>query len=146
MLDVIAVGNGETIKAMGRSDIDLKIEVAKKVGYFITLALFLIFTNTPQMLALSLLVCALIQVAINCIPNVKLIDYKIKNQIWDLLPNLLISIAMCIAVSCLGRMDYNPIVLLGLQIFAGAVLYIVLAIMFRNPSLRYVVDLIKKKS
>lgn len=146
MFDVVAVGNCETIKAMGRSDVFLKIEIAKKTGYFVTLVLFLIFTNTPQALAVSLLVCTIIQVVINSIPNVKLIDYKIKSQLSDILPNLLTSIVMCFAVFCLGRLSYSPTLLLVLQILVGGLIYVILAIIFRNPSLRYIVDMVKKRN
>lgn len=145
MFGVIAVGNCETIKAMGRSDVFLKIEIAKKIGYFVTLALFLAFTNTPEALAVSLLVCTVIQIIINSIPNIKLIGYKMLYQIKDLVPNLLISAAMCMLVMLLGSVNVPPVFLLVLQICAGCAAYSILAIVTRNPSLIFLMNIIKRK-
>lgn len=145
MFDVVAVGNCETIKAMGRSDIFLKIEIAKKTGYFITIALFLFFTNSPQLLALSLLVCTVIQVLINSIPNRKLIGYTGVQQIADLLPNMIISIIMCVCVILIGFLDINHILLFILQIVSGGLIYILISLLIKNKALFFVLDMIKSK-
>ena len=144
--DVVAAGNCETIKAMGRSDIFLKIEIAKKIGYFITLALFLMFTNTPEMLALSMLACTLIQVVINSIPNMKLIGYKTAYQIADLLPNLLMAVVMCAAVILVGKLNISPLLLLVVQIFAGAGVYVFMGVATRNKAMQYLLDIIKRRN
>ena len=145
MFDVVAAGNCETIKAMGRSDIFLRIEIAKKSGYFITLALFLIFTNSPEVLALSLLVCTGIQVFVNSIPNRKLIGYKGIYQLMDLLPNLLMSVVMCVSVMLVGLLNLNSVLLLVIQIVSGMLIYLLLAIITRNSSVTYLLNMIKRK-
>lgn len=145
MFLVVAAGNCETIKAMGRSDIFLKIEIAKKTGYFITLALFLYWTDTPETLALSLLVCTAIQIIINSIPNIKLIGYTVKMQMADLIPNLMISVVMCAVVMLIDRLGMNAIVSLVIQIVAGVLIYILLAIITRNSTLRNMLNILKTK-
>ena len=69
MFDVVAIGNCETIKAIGRSDVYLIIEIIKKAGYFITLFLFIWFSESAEILAIAYIVCTIISVVVNSIPN-----------------------------------------------------------------------------
>jgi O-antigen/teichoic acid export membrane protein len=103
MLDMIHIGNCETIKAMGRSDIFLIMEIVKKSSYFVIIALFMYFGKTPEMLALASFVCALVAMVVNSIPNRRLIGYSFRHQAADLIPNLIISMIMCAAVTLAGR-------------------------------------------
>lgn len=145
MFDVVAAGNCETIKAMGRSDIFLKIEVIKKIGYFITLILFLVFSNSPQILALSMPVCTIIQVLVNSIPNRNLIDYKIKYQLADLSPNMAISIIMLIFVLIVGRCKFSLLFVLIIQIVLGGIFYVLLGFITKNDAFYYILNMIKKQ-
>lgn len=138
MFDVIHVGNCETVKAMGRSDIYLIMELIKKTGYFITIAVFLFFTNTPQTLALAFLVCSLIAIIVNSVPNRRLIDYTVKNQLYDLLPSLISAVIMYFSVIAVGKIEINAILSLLLQIATGGIVYILLSILIRNESLLYI--------
>lgn len=143
MFDIVAVGNCETIKAMGRSDIYLKIELIKKVGYFITLGVFIALAKSPKQLAISALICTLIQVTINSIPNKVLINYRLKEQIEDIIPNLLLASIMCIIVMLVGKLAINKVLLLFLQISIGFIIYIILNIITQNLSYKIVLRLAK---
>lgn len=145
MFEMIHVGNCETIKAMGRSDIYLVMEIIKKVGYFLTIGLFLIFTNTPQQLALAFWVCTCIALIVNSIPNQILLGYKFKYQLLDILPNLVTSIIMCVIVSFIGKLNLNIYILLLLQVLTGIVVYLLLNIIIKNSSLLYIVNFIKER-
>ena len=145
MFDVIAAGNCETIKAMGRSDVFLSIEVVKKSGYVITLLLFLLLTDSPRALALSLLVFTGIQVVTNSIPNRKLIGYKGSYQLIDLIPNLAISLTMFFAVSWVGQLTMDIAIKLVLQIISGVIIYVVLALLTKNKAMKYALDMIRSR-
>lgn len=145
MFSVVAVGNCETIKAMGRSDVFLKMEIAKKTSYFIILALFLFLTDTPEALAISLVICALIQIIVNSVPNIMLIGYTIRMQLADLLPNMLISIVMCIIVTFIGKLKMSSIALLILQITTGVLVYLGISVVTRNSALHSMVNFIRNK-
>ena len=145
MFDVVAAGNCETIKAMGRSDIFLKIEVIKKTGFFITLLFFLLFTDSPKALALSLIVFTVIQVVVNGIPNQKLIGYKVAYQLMDLVPNLLIALIMYVSVLWMGQLTVNAAAKIVLQILTGVVIYVALALLMKNQAMRYALNLIKER-
>lgn len=144
MFDVVAAGNCETIKAMGRSDVFLKIEIAKKSGYLITLIAFLLFTNKPEALAISMIICTLIQIIINSIPNRKLIGYKGVYQLQDIMPNFFTAGIMCVVSIFVGRLSFPPALIMIMQILVGAFIYFLLAIISKNKSLMVILDLMKK--
>ena len=143
LFDIVAAGNCETIKAMGRSDVFLKIEVLKKSLYFVTLFLFIAFTNSPEVMALSNLVIALIAVTVNLIPNIRLIGYTVKMQLEDIWLNLAVSILMCVGVCLVGRLSLPALPLLMLQIVSGVGLYLGLNLLVRNPNLSFFTDYLK---
>ena len=144
MLDMIHIGNCETIKAMGRSDIYLIMEIIKKSCYFIVIGLFVWLGDSPQMLAASFIVCALIATVVNSVPNRKLIGYKLRYQCYDLLVNLATSVVMCIAVSFVGRLPFGAFYLLLLQVLVGVVVYITINAVIRNSSFMYLLNALKK--
>ncbi len=149
MFIMIATGNCETIKAMGRSDVFLIIEIAKKVCYFLILAFFIIFSSSPVLLAISQLICTFVAILINTYPNRKLIGYSYKKQLLDLLPNLFISLIMGITVYLMNYIQYSRILVLVLQILTGIIVYVLLSYLTRNKSffflLGYVKSLFKNK-
>lgn len=144
MFDIIAVGNCETIKAIGKSGVYLIMEVIKKFGYFVILVLFIIFSNNPKTFALAFPVCTLVQIIVNSIPNRKLIGYKFRYQIMDLLPNFLLSIAMCIIVFLIKYLPLLPMLSLVLQIISGIIIYIILSLLTCNKNMKYVCKVAKE--
>lgn len=145
MFEMIHIGNCETIKAMGRSDVYLIMEIIKKSGYFITIGMFLAFTDSPQKLALSFIGCTVIAIVVNSVPNIKLIGYSVKQQVADLLPNLINSAVLCGAVMLIGKIPLgSTLVTLLLQILTGVAVYLALSIITRNDSLTYCISFLKK--
>lgn len=143
MFEMIHIGNCETIKAMGRSDIFLIMEIIKKSSYFIIIALFLWLGSSPESLAISAVICTAVAIVVNSIPNRKLIDYRFRQQIFDLVPNLLTAAVMCIAVLLVGRLAINKLLLLALQVATGLVVYVALSLFTRNDSFYYILNLLK---
>ena len=143
MFDMVHSGNCEAIKAIGRSDIFLIMEIVKKSGYFITIVLFMFIGSTPEALASAYIICTAIAIIVNSIPNNRLIGYKYSMQFIDLVPNLLISIGMCFVVQLIGYISFSPIVLLVVQIVIGIALYIILSLITRNKNFNYLLDLLK---
>ncbi len=144
MFNMIHIGNCETIKAIGRSDVYLVVEIAKKVCYFVVIAIFIFFTNSPEILAWAFVINTLIAMVVNGVPNVKLIGYKIGYQLWDLIPNLLSAAFMAVCVYFIGRLNINRILLLGLQVVAGMVIYIAISVITKNKSFYYILNLLKE--
>jgi hypothetical protein len=86
----------------------------------------------------------LIATFINAFPNKKLLDYHYKEQWQDIMPSLLISLAMGAAVFCLNWLSLPAWLLLIIQICAGAALYYGLARVFKLESLSYMLTTLQE--
>lgn len=144
MFSMIHIGNCETIKAMGRSDIFLKMEIIKKTSYFAVLALFMVFSKDPHVLALSGFATTAIALTVNSIPNTRLINYRFRDQAKDIVVNLLPAVIMCV---CVYFMGYIPLgirwLLLIIQVLSGIIIYMSICIITKNESLYFLIDLLK---
>ena len=137
----IHTANLNAIKALGRSDLFLKLEILKKV---IGIALILITMHISVLaMALSTLLNSLICQLINTWPNRKLLDYSYKDQLKDILPNILLAAVMggCVfAVGLIGLPDWATLLI---QVALGAALYAGLSAATKNESYRYLLDVLK---
>jgi len=144
MLNIIQNGNLQTIRAIGRSDIILKLEIIKKTLYFIVIFVTVMLSTKPEHLALVSIVNTCIATLVNTAPNRKLIGYRYRDQIADLLPNLLISLAMGAAVYMINYLAMGAFLKLILQLVAGVVTYVLLSLLTRNSSFYFLLKTIKR--
>jgi O-antigen/teichoic acid export membrane protein len=143
MFDIVQRGNLLPIRAIGRSDVILKLDILKKTIYFIILFFFLVFSQTPHILATMGVLVSLVAFFINSYVTQKLIHYRINRQIMDLIENLIPAAAMCVIVSLMNRLPVYPVLLLGIQIISGATLYCILSVILKNESFFYLLDFLK---
>lgn len=143
MLKPIQNGNLQAIRAIGRSDVILILEIIKKSSYFVVILLFVLFTNSPILLAVSGIVTSLLASLINTRPNRKLIGYGYRLQLTDLLPNFITAAIMCALVYAMNYLQINLYLLTVLQILAGIVIFVGLNLLIRNKSMRYLFDSLK---
>lgn len=125
----IHTANLNAIKAMGRSDLFLKLEIAKKMIGMILLVSTMWFG--VMAMAGSLLVSTVTSMIINSWPNKKLLNYSFREQIQDILPAILIALLMGAAVYAISLFRLPDIAIIFIQIPLGAMLYIVFSIMFK---------------
>lgn len=139
----IHTANLNAIKAMGRSDLFLKLEVIKK---FIGMILLLITMNISVMaMAYSLLISGLISQIINSWPNRYLLKYSYKDQIKDIFPNIVMALIMGVFVYFINYLNLPNLVSLVLQIALGGIIYLVLSIFTKNDSFRYLINILKSR-
>lgn len=131
----IHTANLNAINAMGRSDYFLKLEIAKKVIGM--LLLLLTMRISVMAMAYSLLVSMVTSMVINSWPNKKLLKYSFKEQIIDILPNIFIAILMGGVVSTIYIFKLSDVMTLAIQIPLGAIVYIVLSIIFKIEEFQY---------
>lgn len=137
----IHTANLNAIKAMGRSDMFLKLEFLKKtIG--IT-AILITMSISVEAMAYSLLVTCFINQLINSWPNRKLLDYGYLEQIKDILPTLLLSAFMGVCVMVIGYVPLPLFASLLLQIIAGGTIYIGLSKIFKHDSCSYIIEVMK---
>ena len=119
----IHTANLNAIKAMGRSDLYLKLEVEKKIVGIILLLSTMWFGVTAM--ALSLLVNSIFSQIINSWPNKKLLNYSYGEQLKDILPSLLLSLFMGILTWVIGYLtNFSDLVTLFIQVLLGVFIYL----------------------
>ena len=137
----IHTANLNAIKALGRSDLFLKLEILKKaVG--ITLILITMHISVAAM-ALSTLVNSVLCQIINSWPNRKLLDYRYRDQLLDILPNILTAAAMGACVFAVGLAGLPDWATLLIQIPLGAAVYAGLSALLKNESYSYLLSVLK---
>ena len=142
-LQPIQTANMQAIKAMGRSDILLKLEIIKKT--FGTLLLLAAMPFGVLVLAGSNILYSIVVLILNTSPNRKLMGYTLWEQIVDILPNLAIALVMGVAVYALAFLPLPDIVILVLQIASGAAIYLLESLLFKNESFIYIKDMLVSK-
>lgn len=139
----IHTANLNAIKAMGRSDLFLKLEVIKK---FIGMILLLITMNISVMaMAYSLLISGLISQVINSWPNRYLLKYSYIDQIKDILPNIVMALIMGGFVYFISYLNLPILVSLVVQILSGGIIYLILSILTKNNSFIYLINILKSR-
>lgn len=137
----IHTANLNAIKAMGRSDLFLKLEVLKKL---VGLTLLFITMNISVMaMAYSLLVSSLLSQIINTWPNKKLLKYGYLEQLKDILPSIILAVVMGAIISLFSLIKLNMAIQLCLQIIFGMIIYWFGSRIFKLESYEYIVGLIK---
>jgi len=134
--------NLNAIKAMGRSDLFLTLEIIKKVIGVIVLALSV--RHGVYAMALSLLFVSLVSQLINAWPNRKLLDYPYIQQLRDMLPSILLSCLMGLCVYPIQWLGWSDWIVLPLQVICGVGVYVLGSLIFRLDSFGYLLSTAKK--
>ncbi len=137
----IHTANLNALKAMGRSDLFLKLEIAKKVVGMVLLLSTMWFG--VMAMAYSLLVSSVLSQIINSWPNRKLLNYGYLEQLKDILPGIVLAVLMGCCVSLISLLGLSNVVTLLIQIPLGAVIYIAASAVLHLESFEYLMDMIR---
>ena len=137
----VELENLQAIKAIGRSDIALKVEIIKKVMGVIILIISIPFGVTA--IAIGMVISTTLSAIINAIPNKKLLGYTFKMQLKDILPSLVMSLVMFGVVYPISLLDINVWLMLVIQVIVGAIIYVALSAIFKVESFKYILNMIK---
>jgi O-antigen/teichoic acid export membrane protein len=132
------VANLQAINALGRSEIFLKLEIIKKAVSVTALIISIPF-GIYTMVALRA-VTDFICTFINAHPNKKLLNYSFYEQWKDVMPSLLISAAMGIAVYGVQYIIEGTLLTLIVQILVGILVYAGLSWLFRLEAFVYLLN------
>lgn len=141
MFQPIHTANLNAIKALGRSDLILRLEIIKKIVGIAAL-LSTIWISVEAM-AYSLLVTSVLSQIINCWPNKELMDYGYLEQLKDIIPSILLALLMGCCIYPVQWMGLPDIFTLLIQVPLGAVIYITGSILFKMDSFRYLWNIVK---
>lgn len=130
------------IKAIGRSDLYLYIElISKCVGVLLIVVTVSLF-NSPFAIAVSMLIGQVIAVLIYGAFVSRYIGYTIRQQLFDLLVPGLISAFMCVAIYYLGLFISNSILSMIVQVTVGGCIYIFISELFKIEEYVYLKKMI----
>ena len=138
----IHTANLNAIKAMGRSDLFLKLEIIKKVMGMS--ALLCTMWISVKAMTYSLLVTNIISQIINAYPNKKLLNYSYIHQIIDIMPSILMSLVMGLVILPVELFNLGAAMTLTIQVLLGVIIYIGLSVICKADSFTYVIDMIKE--
>lgn len=139
----VHTANLQAISALGRSDIFLKLEIIKKI-----IGIIILFFTIPlgiYAIMFGTVIGSVFSLFINAAPNKKLLNYSYLEQCQDVISNLFISFVMFLVIFSFNFLDCSLVIKLLLQSVIGIFIYILLAFLFRNESLKYIHMSLKHK-
>lgn len=138
----VHTSNLNAIKAVGRSDIFLRLEVIKKV---IGIALLLLSVRMGVMaMAYSLLINSLLSQIINAWPSKSLIDYGFVEQLKDIIPTVILTLFMALVISSIDLLQLSTVLSLIVKIVVGVIIYVAGSVISKNEVFIFLWDLVKK--
>lgn len=137
----IHTANLNAIKAMGRSDIYLKLEVKKKIIGIILLVSTMWF-GVMEM-AYSLLISSILSQIINSSPNRKLLNYGYMEQLKDVMPGILLALVMGISVYLITWIGLPDMLTLCIQVIMGGIIYLGFSKLLRLESYIFLMGILQ---
>ncbi len=133
--------NLNALKAMGRGDLFLKLEILKKVISIAMLAATVFIS--VEAIAYSMLISNFTSMLINAWPNRKILNYGFREQIRDILPSLALAAVMGALVWCVSLFGWPDLATLLVQILLGAAFYAGASKMLRLDTFEYILELLR---
>lgn len=135
--------NVNLLQVKGRTDLLLKLEIAKKI--VITIILGLTFYRGVVFLVGGFAVCTFIAFMINTFYTKRLIGVSLWKQLQAILPAILISILMMMSVLIVNKFLSNIYLMLVVDIIVCTILYSILVYLFRKEAIKELLSMIIKR-
>lgn len=135
----------QSIMAIGRSDIALKISIISSVINIGLLVFAVFYIGKLLWVAYFAVLAAIISTLIFMTYGKILIGYRFREQVADVLPNILLALIMGVIVYAIHFLPGAGLVILILQVFTGFLAYLLLSYIFQIDSFVYLVRLIEGK-
>lgn len=136
--------NLQVLNGMGRSDLFLKLEVVKNVVGFVILCTAAFAFDTIQAIVLGYMLTGVLCTFINAFPNKRVIGYSFSEQVRDILPAFLLSLAAAAVASPVAVLGLPDIATILLQVVVMAVAYLLIARLLRVEELTYILNTLKE--
>lgn len=132
------------IKALGRSDIYMKLELIRRVMMIIVLLITIFGFRSVLAIAIGFAISSWLDYFIIAIFVSRLLDYSIREQISDMWKQLLASAMMCFCIYGLSLCYLSGFMLLALQSIVGFVCYLAFCRLLKIESFNYMVSVLFK--
>lgn len=132
------------INGVGRSDLYLKLEVIKR---FVGVVILLITMKYGVLwISIGLAFSIILNIFINSVPNKKLFNYSIVDQLKDILPSYLLAVIMFVCVYCFDHFfNNNNCIFIVLETVMGILIYLVPAYLIKLDGMVSLLNIIKKE-
>ena len=134
--------NLQAINALGRSDVFLKLEIIKKSYGLVILAVSVFCFNDVLVIAAGSVLSTLIATFVNAAPNQKLLGYRYREQLKDLLPSFLMTLAMGACVWAVSLLPLGNLAMLLAQAAVGVGVYAGLSLALKPEAYREMQDML----
>ena len=135
--------NLQALKGIGKSNVILKLEFIKKPLFLVMIIITMMIS--PFAMAIGGLVYDVIASLINTIPNKKYLNYSLKEQLSDIIPNLLLSGTMFGIVYLISFININVYLMLVIQIITGVVYFVLISKITKNECFNEIFTYLKEK-
>ena len=135
--------NMQAIKALGKGDIYLKLEITKKIIELVVLLATIQISVKAMVIGMA--VSTTLFTFLNAYPNIKLLNYSLREQLKDIKAPCIMSIIMFLVVYGIGHMIKSPIIQLFVQIMSGICIYIFLCTITQNAEFKHIVSSVKNQ-
>ena len=135
--------NLQALNGMGRSDWFLRLEIIKKIYGFAWILFAALVINDIYFMIGGYIISGIIGTIINSWPNKQVIGYSYFEQICDILPSVLLTVASCLAVWGLSLFSFPPLALLVVQIMSFVSVYLGLAAVLHVEEFTYLLNTVK---
>lgn len=133
----------QSIKAQGRSDIVLKLEIAKKAYSLAIMITAFVVSKKAIYIAVGLTLATIISLFVDFVVVKRLFQIKISVIIGENIKTVLVSFLMLVAVFSIGHFHFATILLLILQIVSGVIVYIGFSVLLKPKGYLFVLETIR---
>ena len=141
MIETISVSYLQALKAIGKSNEVLKLDIYKKPVFI--LILFVALPFGVKAIAYSSLVTTIYALIINIIPTRKFFNYAVKEQLKDLFQGFALAIIMGIITWPFSLLPINDYFILIIQVIMAVLSYFSISKLFKMESYMYCVGLVQ---
>lgn len=142
LLQPIQTAELQCMKATGRSDLNFKLQIIESSFGIAVIFVSVFCFHSILIIVLSALITEIFATVVNFPVSKKLINYKLGEQLMDVIVPLIIAGVMFLAVSAVGVLSLSIIVGLLIKIITGMVVYILLSLLFQRELLYYTVSMV----
>lgn len=137
----IHTANLNAIKALGRSDLFLQLEIWKKAVGLIILVSTMWYG--VMVMAYSLLLLSVLSQIINSWPNKKLLNYGYFQQLKDIMPSILLSLFMGLCMYFIKYLNMGLLSTFITQIIVGYIIYVGISFFLKLETFEYIFNILK---
>lgn len=141
----IVSSNLIALRASGRSDIYMRLEMIRRVIMLAVLSVSVFVFESVLVIAISCCVSNWLDAIITMIPAKRLMNYGIRSQFADLWKIILAAIVMFVSTQAMNILQWPNSLLLSLQIIIGAAVYLGMGFILHIESQISIMRLLSKK-